>query len=113
MNGEIPEIPHEKMTWLEGELRTAYAEHEKEMRRSIDISAGFFDKLSALDGGSIALAASVIIALTAKPEFASGRAREIVHGLVVIVILLWASLISAVMHNFLAVRIAVDRKSVV
>jgi len=104
MNGELPEIPHEKMTWFEGESKTAYAKHEKTLRRSIDISVGFFDKLSALDGGSIALAASVIIALTAKPEFASGRVREIVHGLVVIVILLWASLICAVLHNFLSVR---------
>jgi len=36
------------------------------LRRSFEISAGFIDKVSALDAGSIALAASVIIAITAK-----------------------------------------------
>jgi hypothetical protein len=48
------------------EVIVAYKEYEKELRRSFEISAGFIDKVSALDAGSIALAASVIIAITAK-----------------------------------------------
>jgi hypothetical protein len=91
------------------EVIVAYKEYEKELRRSFEISAGFIDKVSALDAGSIALAASVIIAITAKsdlPPYLLCRMHQIVHGLVVIVFLLLVSLVLTVLHHFLVVHIA-------
>jgi len=79
----------------------------RSVRRSLEISAGFFDKLSVLNAGSIAVAASVTIAIIARPDLISSQFRSIVHGLVVIVFLLWASLICAVIRNFLSAIIAV------
>lgn len=91
---------------LEAELRNDYEKHERELRRSIEISTSFFDKLSALDAGSIAVAASVIIAMSAQKVSISNSFPGIVHGLVAIVILLWSSLVCTVVHNFLAVHLA-------
>jgi hypothetical protein len=91
----------------EAEVLVAYKEVERASRRSLEISASFFEKLSALDSASIAIAASAIIAITVKPELNSSLFfRQIVHVLIVIVLLLWASLIFTVLHNFLFARIA-------
>src|ERR1035438_3003082 len=84
------------------ELPVAFKEVEKESRRSFEISASFFEKLSALDAASIAVAASAIIAIIIKPELNSCLFfQQIVHVLIVIVLLLWASLIFSVLHNYI------------
>jgi hypothetical protein len=89
------------------ELPVAFKEVEKESRRSFEISASFFEKLSALDAASIAVAASAIIAIIIKPELNSCLFfQQIVHVLIVIVLLLWASLIFSVLHNYIFARIA-------
>jgi hypothetical protein len=84
----------------------AYKEPQKEDRRSSEIRTSFYDKLAALDAGSIAVAASIGIALIAKPELRSASLHANASWLVVITIMFWVSLFCAITHNFLAVKIA-------
>jgi hypothetical protein len=88
------------------EVPVGYKEVEKELRRSFEISTGFIDKISVLDAGSIAVLASVIIAITARSDLSPCQLRQIVDGLVVIAFLFLLSLVSTVVHHFLAVGIA-------
>jgi ABC-type multidrug transport system fused ATPase/permease subunit len=88
------------------EVPVVYTDVEKELRRSFEISTGFIDKISVLDAGSIAVAASVIIAITTRSDLSPCQLRQIVDGLVLIVILFLISLVFTVVHHFLAVRIA-------
>ena len=100
------EIPAALQNRFEAEVRAAYKEHEKESRRNLEIRTAFCATLSALGAGSIAVAASIGMALTAKPQLLSGSLHATAHGLVVITFFLWVSLVCAVMHNFLVVHIA-------
>ena len=79
---------------------------ERENRRSFEIRANFYDKLSALSAGSIAIAASVGIALLAKSEAHVGYTHSNLSWLVAIAFFLWISLISAIGHNYLFAKIA-------
>jgi hypothetical protein len=87
-------------------VKEAYKEHEKEFRRSVEISTGFYEKLSALDAGSIAAAVSIGIALIVRSQLQPGSLHAIAHWLVVIVFSLWLSLVCAVIHNYAVVDIA-------
>jgi len=106
MSDETVEIPAAQQERFKAEVQEAYKEHEKESRRSLGISTGFYEKLSALDAGSIAVAASIGIALIAKPQLQSSSLRAAARWLVVITVSLWLSLVCAVFHNFVAVAIA-------
>jgi hypothetical protein len=89
----------------QSKIKEAQAEYEKDFRRSFELRSSFYDKLSALSAGSIAVAASVGMALIAKPELRSGPFHANVSWLAGITVFLWVSLISAVVHNFIALRI--------
>lgn len=78
----------------------------KERRRSLEVRASFYDKLSALDAGSIALAVSVGIALLGRPGSRIGSLHSNLSWLAVIASFLWISLICAIGHNFIFVKIA-------
>jgi uncharacterized membrane protein len=106
MSDETIEIPVVLQDRFEAAVKEAYKEHEKEFRRSLKISTSFYEKLLALNAGSIAVAASIGIALIAKPELRSGSLHAIAHWLVVITIFLFVSLVCAVVHNFVVVGIA-------
>jgi hypothetical protein len=79
---------------------------EKEQRRSLEVRADFFEKLSALDAASIAVAVSVGIALLGKSESLIGSVHSNLSWLAVIASFLWISLICAIGHNFTFVKIA-------
>jgi hypothetical protein len=78
----------------------------EEHRRSLEVRADFFEKLSALDAGSIAVAVSVGIALLGKSDHLIGSVHSNLSWLAVIASLLWISLICAIGHNFTFVKIA-------
>ncbi|MGD0973103.1 MAG: hypothetical protein ABR866_03380 [Candidatus Korobacteraceae bacterium] len=82
------------------------AEHRNEVRRHLDIRTSFYDKLSALDAASIAVAVSIGIAMIAKSELRPGSLHANATWLVGIVVSLWVSLVCAVVHNFVVVSIA-------
>jgi hypothetical protein len=69
---------------------------EKERRRNLEVRASFYDKLSALDAGSIALAVSAGIALLGKLESRISSLHSNLSWLSIIVLFLWMSLISAI-----------------
>jgi hypothetical protein len=106
MNDETIEIPAPLQEAFSTAVKEAYREHEKELRRSREISTGFYEKLLALDAGSLAVAASIGVALAAKPDSQFGSRNVFNQWLVVITVFLWVSLICAVSHNFVAVYIA-------
>ncbi len=91
---------------LKASAEKAKEKHKKEHRRSLDVRASFFDKLSALDAGSIAVAVSVGIALLGRPESRIGSVHSNLSWLVVITLFLWVSLICAIGHNSIYVKIA-------
>jgi hypothetical protein len=79
---------------------------EHEHRRSLEVRSSFFDKLSALDAGSIAVAVSVGIAQLERPESHIGSMHSNISWLGVIAFFLLVSLICAIGHNFIYVKIA-------
>jgi len=80
---------------LLAKVRSYYPTLEKERRRSKEISAGFYDKLAALNAGSIAISVSVGLAILTKQEL-----RQFSHGLFALVLCFWLSLLTAIFHNF-------------
>ena len=66
-----------------------YKENQQEKRRVLELNAGFFEKLSALNAGSIAVAASIILAIVLKPDVPRLTARPVLHEILVVVALLW------------------------
>ncbi len=106
MSDETVQIPAAVQGRFEAGVKEAYKEYDKEARRSLEVRTGFYGTLSALDAGSIAVAASIGMALMAKPQLIAGSLHAIAHGLVVTAVFLWLSLLCAVGHNFLAVEIA-------
>jgi hypothetical protein len=79
---------------------------EKDAHRSLDIKTSFYDKLAALGAGSIAVAVSIGIALMSKSELLYGSFNATAAWFTGIVVCFWISLICAVLHNFIATRIA-------
>lgn len=92
-----PLSPEQRARFQEG-LKEPYKEHEQEKRRGLEINAGFFEKLSALNAGSIAIAASIILAIEARPNVV----RTVLHQILTVVALLGVSLLLGILHNFLA-----------
>jgi hypothetical protein len=105
MNDGTIDIPVTERNELVAELRAAHSEHKNVLRRSIESSANFYEKLAAIDAGSLAIVASIGLAVTVKPELRLGVFGGLAHGIVVIAVLLWVSLVCAVIHNFFVVRI--------
>ena len=99
-------LSREQMKKFFLEIETPFKEHQEEKRKSLAVSSGFFDKVAALSAGSIAVSASIILTVTAKSSVDSWSTRIIIHDLLRIAVLLWASLLLAIFHNFLAVQIA-------
>lgn len=80
----------------------AYQQH----RRSLELNASFYEKLAALNAGSIALAVSVGVALLGKATPHSAFLHTNLEWLVIIASFLWSSLICGFGHNILFVKIA-------
>jgi hypothetical protein len=99
-------LTREQMKRFESEIKESYKEHESERRRSIEISAGFFEKISALSAGSMAVCASIILAISGKYDIHSDSIRVVVRDLILIADFLGASFLLAIVHNFLAVQVS-------
>jgi hypothetical protein len=97
------QLSREQLKRFEEGIKESYKEHDGERRRSLEISASFFDKLSTLSAGSIAVSASIALAIVGR---SNGAPRTVVHDLLIIAGLLWASLMLAIIHNFLAAQVA-------
>jgi hypothetical protein len=91
---------------LKAATEAAQKEQAKEFRRSLEMRTSFYEKLCALDAGSIAVAASVGMAIVAKPELRSGPHHANISWLAGITVSLWFSLVCAVAHNFVVLSIA-------
>lgn len=83
-------------------IKEPFNEAQQQKRRSVEISAGFFEKVAALSAGSTAVLASLILAIANKSDIHAGWAQIVVHHLLLIALAFGASLILAVLHNFLA-----------
>lgn len=83
-----------------------FAEHEQERRRSAEIGASFFEKVAALSAGSIAVAATVGIAVIPRSGLPYLLLRSFSHWLFFIVLSLLIALLSAVLHNLCLALIA-------
>lgn len=101
MSDESPLSREQQIQFLE-KLKEPLNEAEQQKRRSVEISAGFFEKIAALSAGSTAVLASLILAIANKYDIHTGWAQTVVHHLLFIASALGASLILAVLHNFLA-----------
>lgn len=103
--GEEPLSPEQIEKFVHA-IKAPLKEYEQEKRRSLEIVAGFFDKLAALSAGSIAVTASIVLAVLFKSEPRPPWVRVALHELLTIVGLLWLSLVLAILHNFLATVVA-------
>lgn len=106
MESDDDQVPTEYLEELAEAALRHNTKHQKELRRSVEIGSGFYDKLAALSAGSLAIVASVGIAVLAKFGFTSSTLRSFSHWLVCIAVLLWIALLSAVIHNLALVHIA-------
>lgn len=91
---------------LEGPWREGLEAHITEVRRTFQISAGFYEKLVAPDAGSMAIAATCRGSDRLKIEFHKFGVRSLSHWLVFIIFSVLRSLLPGVAHNFMAVGIA-------
>ncbi len=99
-------VSPERMEQFFSDIKAPLKVIEQERRKSLEVSAGFFDKLSALNAGSIAVSASIILAVLLKSETHPEWVRVVVHELLSVVGFLWLSLVLAILHNFLAAIVA-------
>jgi hypothetical protein len=90
---------------LDPELKVKVLERFKllkeERGRATVIITAFYDKLAALNAGSIAIAVSVGLTILNKQEL-----RHLSHGLLCLILCFWFSLLTAILHNFLLLRSA-------
>lgn len=84
------ELPPE----LEAGFLADYEVLKSDLRRSAELSSGFYDKIAALSAGSIAVSVSVGLAIFTKPELLKIR-----HGLVTLILCFWLSLLCSIAHN--------------
>ena len=76
-----------------------------QVRRSLELSASFFEKLAALSAGSIALAVSAGVSLLGKvPHSASLHSN--LNWLLAVASFLWLTLICAFGHNVMFIQVA-------
>jgi len=85
---------------------TATEKASTERRRSLELNSSFYDKLSALGAGSIAVAVSVGIALLGKSGLPISSVHSHLTWLLWITVLLWISLVCSIGHNSMFVKIA-------
>ena len=95
-----------KIENLEASTEEVKANASQELRRSLELSASFYEKLSALNAGSIAVAVSVGVALLGATAPHSAFLHSNINWLVAIVFFLWFSLICAIGHNVLFIKVA-------
>jgi hypothetical protein len=95
-----------KIEKLKGSTEDVKAKASQELRRSLELSASFYEKLAALNAGSIAVAVSVGVALFGKTAPHSALTHSNLTWLVAIAFFLWFSLICAIGHNALFIKIA-------
>lgn len=96
----------EKIEKLKASTEDVKAEASKELRRSLEISASFYEKLAALNAGSIAVAVSVAVALLGKAALHSAFLHSNMNWLVAVAFFLWFSLICSIGHNALFTKVA-------
>jgi len=101
MSDESP-LSREQQIQFMDKLKEPLNEAEQQKRRSVEISAGFFEKIAALSAGSTAVLASLSLAIANKSDIHTGWAQIVVHHLLLIASALGASLILAMLHNLLA-----------
>jgi len=105
MSNEAP-LSREQMNRFLEKIKEPFNEAEQRKRRSVEVSAGFFEKIAALSAGSTAILASIILTIANKYSIHTGWAQIVVHHLLCIAFALGASLILAVLHNFFAALVA-------
>ncbi|HWG21830.1 MAG TPA: hypothetical protein VG225_14965 [Terracidiphilus sp.] len=105
MSDEAP-LSREQMSRFLERIEEPFNEAEQQKRRSVEVSAGFFEKVAALSAGSTAILASLILAIANKYDIHAGWTQILVHHFLRIAFALGASLILAVLHNFFAALVA-------
>lgn len=95
-----------KIEKLKASTGKVKAEANRELRRSLELRASFYDKLAALNAGSIAVAVSVGVALLGKAAPHSAFLHSNLTWLVAIAFFLWFSLICSIGHNALFIKVA-------
>ena len=95
-----------KIEKLKASTEEVKAEANRELRRCLELRASFYEKLAALNAGSIAVAVSVGVALLGKAAPHSAFLHSILNWLVAIAFFLWFSLICAIGHNALFIKVA-------
>jgi len=78
---------------------------EREHRRNIEFRASFYEKLIALNAGSIAIVVSVGAALVTRSEPSIRSVHSQLTWLLWIALVLVLSLVCSLLHNFLYVKI--------
>ena len=81
---------------IEASLQDYYAVHRDEVRRSLEISTGYYEKLATFDAGSIAILVTVGLAILNKSDL-----NRLSHGLLIVIVCFWVSLLTAICHNYL------------
>jgi hypothetical protein len=95
-----------KIEKLKASTEEVKAKANQELRRSLELSASFYEKLAALNAGSIAVAVSVGVALLGKAAPHSAFLHSNLNWLVAVAFFLWLSLICAIGHNALFIKVA-------
>ena len=95
-----------KIEKLEASTQDAETQANEQLRRSLELSASFYEKLAALNAGSIALAVSVGITLVSKAPPHSAFLHSNLNWLLAVACFLWCSLICSFGHNALFIKVA-------
>jgi hypothetical protein len=95
---------NEQLKTLEALVDETEARSQETHRRHLEVRAGFYEKLAALDAGSIALVVSVGIAFVGRAESTSAPLHVRLGWLVAIAFFLWLSLLFSIAHNLIYVK---------
>jgi hypothetical protein len=95
-----------KIEKLKASTEEVKTEANLELRRSLELRASFYEKLAALNAGSIAVAVSVGVALLGNAAPHSAFLHSNLNWLVAVAFFLWFSLICAIGHNALFIKVA-------
>jgi hypothetical protein len=105
MSDEAP-LTREQMNRFVEKIKEPFNEARQQKRRSVEVSAGFFEKVAILSAGATTVLASLILAIANKSNIHAGEGQIVVHELLRIAFILGASLIFAVLHNLFAALVA-------
>lgn len=95
-----------KIEKLKASTEDVEKEAIRQLRRSLELSASFYEKLAALSAASIALAVSVGVALLGKAMPHSAFLHSNFNWLVAVASFLWFSLVCSFGHNALFIKAA-------